>query len=151
MTSPSLLIRLLAMSYEVLIIAALMLLYAFIVEGAMVALLLTPPPGAALHEATYSQHPFYFIGLFVSIWGYFAFFWRRSGQTVAMQAWRIKLYNARGDSQPSLLQTFIRFLAAIVSLILVGAGYWLALLRSDGKTLPDLLSDTELVRLPKQR
>ncbi|WP_158584207.1 RDD family protein [Salinibius halmophilus] len=150
MTNPSLVVRLLAIVYETLVIGALIMLYAFAAEALMVLLQLTPAPSAELHDATYSQHPLYFVGLFTFIWLYFAFFWRRSGQTVAMQAWRLKLTNARGDSRPTWLQTFIRFLAAIVSLLLLGSGYLIALLRSDKKTLPDLLSDTELVRLEKK-
>lgn len=150
MTTPSLIVRLMAIIYESLIIGALIMLYAFAIEGIMVLLQLTPPPSAELHDATYSQHPLYFVGLFTFIWLYFAFFWRRSGQTVAMQAWRIKLVNGRGDSKPTWLQTFIRFIAATASLLLLGSGYLLALIRADNKTLADLLSDTELVRVPKK-
>lgn len=150
MSTPSLIVRLLAITYEALVVGALIMMYAFAVEGIMVALQLTPPPSAELHDATYSQSPFYFVGLFTFIWLYFAFFWRRNGQTVAMQAWRLKLINSRGDSQPTWLQTFIRYIAGAASLLLLGAGYFLVLIRKDKKSLADLLSDTELVRVAKK-
>ena len=49
--------------------------------------------------------------LFLVIGTYFIFFWRRSGQTLAMKTWRIKLVSA-GGTPVSLGQAALRYVLA---------------------------------------
>jgi uncharacterized RDD family membrane protein YckC len=49
--------------------------------------------------------------LFVVLGAYFIFFWCRSGQTLAMKTWRVKLI-APGLSQVPLSKAFVRYLMA---------------------------------------
>jgi uncharacterized RDD family membrane protein YckC len=49
--------------------------------------------------------------VFVVLGAYFVYFWSRSGQTLAMQTWRIRLTTAAGDAVPPL-RALCRYLLA---------------------------------------
>jgi uncharacterized RDD family membrane protein YckC len=85
--------------------------------------------------------------LLLALYLFFAFFWRKSGQTLGMQAWRLKLVSTEGG-RPSHVQCFLRFCTAIVSFLVVGLGY-LWILRQPHTAWHDRYSDTRVVLLPK--
>ncbi|KNZ32071.1 MAG: membrane protein [Methylibium sp. NZG] len=66
--------------------------------------------------------------LFIVLGIYFAWFWSRSGQTVAMKAWHIRLVTIQGQpvSQPRALARYLLswlwFVPALVALSLAGLG-----------------------------
>ena len=82
--------------------------------------------------------------LFVEAFGFFAYFWMRNQQTLGMQAWHIRVQNADG-SPISLRQCLLRFIAGIVSLVLLGLGYWWMLVDSRRRSWTDLFSRSETV------
>jgi uncharacterized RDD family membrane protein YckC len=79
---------------------------------------------------------------------FFSWFWLKNGQTLGMQAWRIKLVGFDG-AQPTLKQIAIRCLGATLSAACLGLGYLWCLFDSNGRYWHDYLSGTELVLLPK--
>ena len=79
---------------------------------------------------------------------FFSAFWLSRGQTLGMQAWRIKLVNISGGA-PTLLQAIIRCLAALLSAACFGLGYLWCLVDRNGRYWHDYLSGTQLVLLPK--
>lgn len=81
---------------------------------------------------------------------FFTLFWRKSGQTLGMQAWRIKLISHDG-SAPSLLQCVGRCVVALASLGLVGLGYWWSLVDPNGLRWHDRTSQTRLILVPKRQ
>ncbi|GAA4083167.1 RDD family protein [Zhongshania borealis] len=92
-----------------------------------------------------SLYRFYLVSLIFIFYGWF---WRKSGQTLGMQAWRIKLESSSGD-QPSWSQCLIRLVVAIPSLGLAGLGYWWIWLDRDGLAWHDRASNTRLRSIPK--
>lgn len=108
--------------------------------------------------------------LFFIIGSYFVFFWRRSGQTLAMQTWRIKLVNDDYQRVP-LIKAVVRYCLAwlwflpgfiiayqfglknsqIAIPVAIGFCSWAAtaLFIKDGQFLHDKLAKTRLVELPK--
>ena len=80
---------------------------------------------------------------------FFTVFWLKNGQTLSMQAWRIKLVGFSGEP-PRLGQCIVRCLAAALSAACLGAGYLWCLIDRKGRTWHDYLSNTELVLLPKK-
>lgn len=86
----------------------------------------------------------------VVIIAFFTLFWRKSGQTLGMQAWRIKLVDDTGEV-PSTRQCVLRALAATLSLVPAGLGYWWSLIDRDGKRWHDRLTSTRLIKVPKKR
>lgn len=82
--------------------------------------------------------------------GFFGLFWRKNGQTLGMQAWRIQLIDTSGRLQISWYQCLRRVIFALLSAICLGAGYWWCLFDRSGRTWHDHASQTRLVLLPKK-
>lgn len=83
----------------------------------------------------------------ICVFTFFAYFWVRHGRTLGMQAWRLRVQTADGYNI-TLNQAWKRFLAAIPSLALLGAGYFWMWLDPHRRTWPDRLSGTRVVTLP---
>lgn len=84
--------------------------------------------------------------LLVSAFGFFALFWTKSGQTLGMQAWKIRVQ--RPDGSPiDLRQSLVRFASAPPSLLILGLGYLMMFADPARRTLPDRLSGSEVVEL----
>jgi len=88
-----------------------------------------------------------FTAMIFSAWAFYGWFWTHSGQTLGMQAWRIRVVSKQG--QPiTVAQSVVRFGAAMVSWLLLGIGYWMMLFNSEKETLHDKVSNTRLVSVP---
>jgi len=88
--------------------------------------------------------------LLVGAYVFFAFFWTRSGMTLGMQAWRLRVQTRDGHSI-TLAQSLVRYLVAWLSLAAFGLGYFWVLFDSERRSWPDLVSGTRVVVLPKTR
>lgn len=86
---------------------------------------------------------------FASIAGFFCLFWRKQGQTLGMQAWRIKLVSDNGGDV-SYARGLLRCCAAILSAACLGMGYWWCLIDKEKRYWHCRLSGTHLVLLPKE-
>ena len=81
--------------------------------------------------------------------GFYSLFWRKNGQTLGMQAWRIQVQNTTGG-KPGWGQCIVRCLTALLSLAPAGLGYWWVWIDKDNRSWHDRLSGTQVVRLPKR-
>lgn len=88
----------------------------------------------------------YLIGV---LFAYFSAFWMRSGQTLAMKTWRIRLVDLNGG-RITLRQCALRFVLALIGLLLAGAGFWWALFDRDRQFFHDRIAGTRLVRVPRK-
>lgn len=79
---------------------------------------------------------------------FYSAFWLKSGQTLGMQAWRIKLVSVDTDSITPH-QCLLRLLAAALSLACFGAGFWWCLIDRQGRYWHDRLSGTRLILADK--
>ena len=80
---------------------------------------------------------------------FYIYFWCKKGQTLGMQAWRIRLTDTGGEII-SFKQALGRLLGAAVSLAIAGAGFWWCLFDRNGRYWHDYWSDSELELLPKR-
>lgn len=80
-----------------------------------------------------------FTAMMGSTFLFFGWFWTHSGQTLGMQAWRIRVANTDG-SAISWRQCALRLVVAPVALALAGIGYWWALFDREKRSWPDLAS-----------
>lgn len=80
---------------------------------------------------------------------FFGLFWRKTGQTLGMQAWRIRVIPCSGD-RLSWGQVVLRCAGAAVSAACLGLGYLWPLVDRDGRSWHDRLSGSRLVLLPKR-
>ena len=74
---------------------------------------------------------------------YFVFSWVRTGQTLAMKTWRIKLESMGGESL-SLNRATLRYVLATAGLMFFGAGFIWALFDREGLYLHDRLIGARL-------
>ncbi|GAB2792649.1 RDD family protein [Halomonas shantousis] len=131
---PGLLRRLGAVLYDFLIVVALWMLVGFI--------------GVALNHGEANESPLLHSALFIVTFVFFAFFWMRSGMTLGMQAWRLRVQSVNGHPL-TLPQCLVRFMVAWVSLLVFGLGYLWVLFDSERRSWHDIASDTRVVVLPK--
>ena len=82
--------------------------------------------------------------------GFFTGFWLKGGQTLGMQAWRIKLVPMPGN-ELSFGRAVTRCTSALLSLACAGMGYLWCLVDRRKHTWHDYLSGTQLVLLPKNK
>ena len=80
---------------------------------------------------------------------FYGYFWRLRGQTLGMQAWRIRLRSQSGE-HINRKQVVLRCLGALFSVALFGLGYLWCLVDRQGHSWHDMLSGTELELLPKK-
>ncbi|MBR9883230.1 MAG: RDD family protein [Oceanospirillales bacterium] len=130
--------RLLAMVYDLLILVAIWLGVAIIATAINQGGVVSPLGRAAMQSA---QFCFSFL--------FFGYFWTRSGQTLGMQAWRIRVQTFDGN-RLSWTQALIRFLCAIISWIPLGLGYLWMLFSDEKLTWHDRWSESCVVSLPKK-
>jgi uncharacterized RDD family membrane protein YckC len=120
-----LLLRLAAMAYE----AVLLFGVVFVVAYALHALLRWTYPLAGLQRAVLQAV------LFVTLGAYFVYQWHKTGQTLAMKSWHLRLVDENG-APPSVARAVGRYVAAW-HLFLPGA-LWIAFF--GGNVLLDLLA-----------
>ncbi len=144
--SPSLLRRLAAIIYDTFLVLPLVMVTVALALGLRSALALEAHDNTQVMilSATFVQ-----VIALVAVIAFFSYFWLKNGQTLSMQAWRIKLVSCSGGSL-RFHQTIIRCLAAVLSAACLGAGYWWCLFDARGRTWHDHLSGTQLLLLPKK-
>ncbi|WP_027965995.1 RDD family protein [Halomonas halocynthiae] len=84
----------------------------------------------------------------VSAFAFFAFFWRRGGMTLGMQAWRLRV-QTRDCCSITLTQALLRFLVGTLSFVPLGLGHWWLLFDGERRSWADLASGTQVVVVPK--
>lgn len=75
---------------------------------------------------------------------YFVWFWSHGGQTLAMKTWRIRLVRADGAAL-TLGQAFVRYALATLGYALAGATIIWAMFDKDRQFLHDRLAGTRLI------
>ena len=120
-----------AMVYDSLLIVALL----FLAFGILVAL--------NRGEAVEPNIGFTFYLVFV-VFTFYAGFWHKSGQTLGMRAWKIKIVSEFGGN-PSWGIGYLRLMFALLSIACLGLGYWWRLFKP--YTWHDRLSQTRIVHL----
>lgn len=83
------------------------------------------------------------VHVFLVLGVYFIGYWRRYGQTLAMQTWQLELVAVDGNS-PTLNQLIMRYILAWPSLLYFFGGVIWALFDRDRQFLHDRLSGTRL-------
>jgi uncharacterized RDD family membrane protein YckC len=146
--TPGLLRRFAAMVYDSLLLMAVSILYGAIAVGVNLIINGAPATGERVQWGHWGI--VVFIGWILTLLLFFCYFWSKSGQTLGMKTWRIKMFDAQSLQLPSLKQCLIRCVFAPISLLLLGAGYWLMYASPERQTLHDKISKTRLLLLSKE-
>lgn len=136
--SASLARRGLALVYEALLLAAVLL------AGSLPFVVLTHGTDRLL------ARPLFQLYLLALAGAYFVWQWRRGGQTLAMKTWRVRLVTRAGDS-PTWGHALKRFLFALAGTLLLGAGFLWALVDREGLFLHDRLAGTRIIKEEVER
>lgn len=84
--------------------------------------------------------------LFIVMGGYFCYCWVKSGQTLAMKTWRLRV--ERQDGMPvTLRQAALRYAVAAVGLFAFGIAFVWAFFDRDRLFLHDRIAGTHIVRI----
>lgn len=138
--SPSLPRRLAAIVYDTFLVVALVA----VVNATALAVLVRSTGG---EQEVLNAHLVQLLTV-SSVFGFFCLFWLKNGQTLGMQAWRIKLVDYEGNP-PSAGKAIVRCCGALLSATCLGLGYLWCLVDRNHRYWHDYLSHTELIMLPK--
>lgn len=148
-TTAGLLRRLAAMFYD----AILSLALAFSITAAGILLRIATQGEELVREQGVALQDEQIIYLQLSIAAmlflFFGGFWTKTGQTLGMQAWRLRIDNEEGE-RISWRQALIRYLGAAVSGACLGLGYLWLIVDKDQRTWHDRWSHSQVVLLPRQ-
>ncbi len=125
-----------ACAYELLLLIALWFI---------TALLFISIFGDATHSYKRYFLQFY---LWLITGAYFVWCWRKSGQTLATQTWKIKLVNQAGNTL-NAKQAVIRYILSSLSALVFGLGFIWVLLDKDRLYLHDRLLKTRFISVTK--
>lgn len=123
-----------AIFYDGLLVFSLMLVLGFLVT------IILP-----VNNNNQANPYFFFIVTLPVSFFYFAFFWMKSGQTLGMRTWHIRLVNANQYNKTiTLTQCFMRYILTIISWLSLGLGFFYQWLDKDKQTFHDKYSKTQL-------
>ncbi|OEY67783.1 RDD family protein [Marinobacter sp. X15-166B] len=157
--------RLAAILYDSLIALAVLMVTAWLYTLAAASLVGFDHYEAMAEAGTLESDPLLSSFLFVTLFLFFGYFWVRSGQTLGMQVWRIRVQTMNGLSI-SWVQALKRYMLAALTFfaVLICAFYFgaLSLLLTlplliacfwprNGLSLIDQFSGTYVARVPNQR
>lgn len=80
--------------------------------------------------------------LLLTVFTFYAWFWNRSGQTLGMRVWKIRLIDDSGGN-PGWGVCYLRLISALLSLLCFGLGYWWRIFKP--YTWHDRLSKTRVI------
>jgi uncharacterized RDD family membrane protein YckC len=145
MSSPALPRRLAAMLYDALLILPMVM--AVVAVATAIGVAVTGDSGNGDYSATL---PPWLVQLLTTgcITAFYCYFWCLKGQTLGMQAWRIRLRSFDGG-EITLPRALLRCAGAVLSLLPAGAGFFWCLVDRRRRYWHDYISKTELELLPK--
>lgn len=112
-----------------------LLIFAVLFFATAIALLLNQ--GAAIES-----NPAFSLYLLFTVFTFYAWFWHRSGQTLGMRVWKIRIVSEFGGN-PSWGSCYLRLIFALLSLSCFGLGYFWRLFKP--YTWHDKLSQTSII------
>ena len=132
--SASLFKQIAAMIYDSLLVFAVLFLASAI---ALAFKLMLPGEGH-----TIENNPAFSLYLLFTVFTFYAWFWRNSGQTLGMRVWKIRIVTDAGGN-PGWGVCYLRLLFALLSMACFGLGYLWRLFKP--YTWHDRLSQTRIV------
>lgn len=82
---------------------------------------------------------------------YFIWCWTHSGQTLPMQAWRLRIVDAASGRPPGIRKAIKRYLLAIPGTLIAGVSFLWGIVDRDRLFLHDRLAGTRIVKASRER
>lgn len=135
--APGLWRRLAALAYDLLLLTAIVFVFTFVVVAAR--------GGTPVGPGTW-----WFTLSLMGIGGlFFIWFWTHGGQTLGMRAWQLRVLDRHGNALGWKV-ALRRYLAALVSALPAGLGFWWAWLDRDKLCWHDRWTGTRLIRVKRR-
>ena len=137
MNSAGFLKRVLALIYDSLLIAAIIIVASLLlvfINGEY------PKPGTLLSVIQF------LISILVGPLFYSYFWLTNDGQTTGMQAWKIKLVSSN-ESKLNMKQTYLRCLISVISFLFIGIGYFWILFNKNNLSWSDIATKTRVIKI----
>lgn len=142
--------RLAAMTYDLLLCVALLMVTTLAYKLLTMAIIGEARLRQLSDAGALDGDPLLSTLLVLVLFGFFATFWTRAGQTLGMQVWGIRVQNPDG-SAISLWQALLRFMVALGSWLCLGLGFVWILIDRRQRSWADIYSGSQIVRLPRRR
>ena len=136
MQSAGFLKRILALVYDSLLIAAIVL---------VLSLLLVFVNGGYPESGSFVSFTQFFILVFAGPIFYSYFWIANKGQTTGMQTWKIKLVTM-DETELNMKQTMLRCLISTISFVCFGLGYFWILYDKNNLSWSDILTKTKVIK-----
>ena len=94
------------------------------------------------HGEAIESSPWFSLYLLLTVFTFYAWFWNKSGQTLGMRVWKIRIISETGDN-PGWGVCYLRLISALVSILCFGLGYWWRLFKP--YTWHDRFSKTRII------
>lgn len=117
----------------------------FLLLGVLSVFFVLPDLLVGMVWKTVIPGPLLWLQIFVVLFVYFDWLWKRNGQTLAMQTWKIRLEAADG-APLTHGRILLRYALAWPSLLACGIGLLWALVDRDRQFMHDRLAGTRLVK-----
>lgn len=141
--------RLAALVYDSFLLFGILVVPLFILTAALSHEPAIRQNDSVTHELpSIAPQPVMLLYMIAVVVGFYCYFWRRSGQTLGMQAWRMRL-ESRTGGRVSWRQCLVRALVGFFSLICLGLGFIWSAWGQERLTWHDRASNTRVVLLPK--
>lgn len=148
--APRLARRLASSFYDFTLCLALLMVLILIYQQGVLRLIHGSEALSAMSDAgALDRDPMLTVLMVVSLYGFFGLFWTLKGQTLGMQAWRVRIQQPDGRSI-TWQQSINRVTVALISWLCGGLGIWWALWDKQSRTWQDIASGTRTVVLPKK-
>lgn len=122
-------------------------LAAVVYDGIVViaVLFIAAVPVVLLHGGAVEGSLLFDLYLLGVAFAFYGGFWTHGGQTIGMRAWGVRVLRADGGPV-RWPEAALRFTAAILSWLVLGAGFWWSLIDHEHRAWHDRISGTRLVR-----
>ncbi|WP_341707415.1 RDD family protein [Halopseudomonas sp.] len=140
--------RLFAAGYDLLLLLAALMVATLIYLSVHIWISGEAAAHAEAEQGAYVGDPILTLVVVLITIGFYSWFWTKKGQSLGMQAWRIRLQQPDGRSI-SGRQALVRLAVAQLSWLCGGLGFLWQLWDRESRTWHDIASDTRLVTLPK--
>ncbi len=137
--------RIAALVYDTLILLAISFMYG----ATLTAIAVKSGHEPEGYQPMFSS-PLFLLGWLFCLISFYCWFWHKSGQTLGMRTWRIKLVqNTVGASPPTWKQCILRSIISPMVILCLGIGYWYQWLNKDQLSLHDKLTGTRVIVIKK--
>lgn len=147
--TPGIFRRVASAFYDLMLCLALLMVLTLIYQQGALRLIHGPEALQAMSDAGHlDRDPVLSVLMIIAIYGFFGLFYTLRGQTLGMQAWRMRIQQPDGTSI-TWRQATTRVSISLVSWLCGGLGIWWALWDKQSRTWADIVSGSRTVVLPK--